>query len=1381
MTISHSTKIRSVGGASALAISAAFAVPAIAQSATAPLAAPPAAPTAPTQPGNTEQCVEATPGNFVCAPGTDPDGVGEDPLAGDPADPITVTVQDGSFVTGSTGFASGASVTGDIGTVVTNDGSIVGGANGALILNDDSTFTNNGWTSSDFTVGIRTNSNVDITNTGTIYGNSSVALISGFDGTTLTNSGLIQNDTGQVLRVGGDGLATTTATVINEVTGQIFTTADNSDVLSFGERATITNDGLIQSFGDGSDVIDVSGVLTLTNNGNLAANGDNLVVVRSGEGSSITNNGLIQTTGDGALAIVTGEGSTVVNTGTIVSDNASFNGTVVTGDNSTIDNSGSITVNGDSQAAVLTNSGSTLNNDGAIVAAGSDNTFAVLGNAGGSGSDITINNGSSGTISAAGGTTISSAIFLGGTGNVVNNDGVIDSTGDSTPAITIGADGAINNTGLIEATGADSDAIVANGAIDLTNDGDIVSADASALSATGIAGVSVVNTGTMSGRIITIVAGDDLTIDNSGVIEATDTVAIFTTSGLSLVNTGDITSDRRAIRATDGATIENRGGNIIAGTSEAIILGGAGTVFNGAGGLISGTTALDFTFSGELQQVFNAGTIEGTGGTAALLGGGNDAVWAIDGGDAIGTVDGGAGADSLIVIVSSDQDTTFDLSLFGTQYTNFERLAAGTQNFNQFDQSATAGTGTLTLVGQADTDLIVRNRVTLDGTLGGTARLIAINNPMGDLANPLNFVVGANGLIDTTGVVAIETFTSGYTIDVVGTVQSDASDAISSSNGVTINNSGTIISTSSGTGLDAGVLFTGGTEASTVTNEAGGVIEGDIAVFADITDTGDQLVANFGTITGRIGEAVVLNNGDDEYQHWTGAFTDGNVRFGAGDDVFVLEGSLSTINGVVAGQAGNDTAILGGILDADNLVQFEANELGTLFDLRVSGDRTLTGETTFVGNTIFALGVDTLTIDGNATAASGSTITILTPLDEALLGQTVTVFTETGTFTDNGVTIDIIDDDLLLDYTPVLGSLSVTVNAVNPLVGSTDPNLARVGAAVQNAVTSGTLSSANLDALNALSLDQYQAALLDSLPSISEGPGREIFETSSVASDALERHLAGEGSGIWGQFVVRGADQDALSLSSPGYEADELVFTVGGDFAVGENAKVGLLASYSDIDIDEKQANSSGENLEVESIKLGGYVAISLLERGFFNAEVAYLTGNVETSRTGLLGTITSGFDFDGITGRATLGYDLLPDENVWLTPSIGVNAARLNFDDVTEAGGFGFTIERGDAEFIELRGGVELGGQISEMVDGFIKGTVIYDTVDTPRSFRLSSSQLNTFQLNLPMREQNRFELAAGLNVDVSENFAIGVGYLGDFNDGYNVHAGRATLSIGF
>ncbi|QIQ86797.1 autotransporter outer membrane beta-barrel domain-containing protein [Erythrobacter sp.] len=231
-----------------------------------------------------------------------------------------------------------------------------------------------------------------------------------------------------------------------------------------------------------------------------------------------------------------------------------------------------------------------------------------------------------------------------------------------------------------------------------------------------------------------------------------------------------------------------------------------------------------------------------------------------------------------------------------------------------------------------------------------------------------------------------------------------------------------------------------------------------------------------------------------------------------------------------------------------------------------------------------------------------------------------------------------------------------------------------------------------------------------------------------------------------------------------------------------EGVRLGLVASYADIETQDLRADRIPTELnEAESIKLGGYIAASFLERGFINTEVAYPTGEIESRRDDFLGTIASNYDFDGLMTRSTAGYDLIADENVSITPTIGVNAARIEFDDVTEAGSFGFTVERGDAEFLELRGGLQLGARVSEGVSGLVSGNVIRDLADSQRSFRLSSSQLGTFFTALPLRECDRFELAAGASIDVSETFAIDVGYLGDFNEGYRGNSARATARIAF
>ena len=259
-------------------------------------------------------------------------------------------------------------------------------------------------------------------------------------------------------------------------------------------------------------------------------------------------------------------------------------------------------------------------------------------------------------------------------------------------------------------------------------------------------------------------------------------------------------------------------------------------------------------------------------------------------------------------------------------------------------------------------------------------------------------------------------------------------------------------------------------------------------------------------------------------------------------------------------------------------------------------------------------------------------------------------------------------------------------------------------------------------------------------------------------------------------MILRGADQDGVSLSQGGYESEQTIFTVGGDFAFGPLGRVGVLASYAEIENDDVTGNLERGETEIESLKLGVYVATTFAERGFLNGEIGYLTGDIETARTGGLGVINSGYDFDGFTYSAVAGYDLLPDENVSLTPSVGINGATISFDNATEAGGFAFGIQRDDADFTELRGSVEAAGNLSERVSGFLRGTVVHDLSDDARNFTLTSTELGTFGVTVAPREQDRFELAAGADVQVSDNFSVGASYLGDFASGYDAHSARIS-----
>ncbi|WP_416831148.1 MAG: autotransporter domain-containing protein [Erythrobacter sp.] len=1280
MTTSVSTKVRTIGGASMLALSAGLTGTALAQMAPAPLVAAPT-PTAPTPPANAAECVVIS-GTVVCPPGTDPDGFFD--LSDNP---LGLDIQDGAVVQGPviiTGAVTGA-VDGSIQTGADGDGGLAAGAG------SDVTIGGFIQTDGQFSVAVEAGDGSSVVNDGTIYttgDNFSDAVSLGAD-SSFTNNGLVQTDGAESFGVFGPASG---INVTNSVTGSIITSGTGSAAVGLLDNAVVNNAGLVQTFGDFSVGIDTQESGSVTNSGNIATAGEESFGIGVRDGSSVTNSGAITTSGEIAHGISAITNATIVNSGSITTSGDFASG--VSGlANTNLSNSGTIATSGVLADAVSVRGGSVVSNSGTISTSG-DEAIAVFG----FGNNVSITNTAAGNITTDGlagfgivvldGATVVNDGAIATTGEFgiaidtqeaadVTNNGSITTAGDEGVGIGVRSDSTVTNTGSVTTAGTEAHGIVALNTATIVNSGSVDTTGDTAFGIRALADAQITNSGDVStagaaSRALSVTSG--ATVNNSGTLSTSGdgSFALGATDGLTLVNSGSIetTGNSRAIDARDGATITNEAGGTI------FAAGATGTIRAGAN-----------------LALVNNGMITNIGVDAKV----------IDAGDGLGVTNNG--------------------------------------------------------------QIVTASGIAIDG---------------GNLA----------------------------TISNTGLIQGGQNDAIALNSGA-ITNSGTIESLSSNPNgplviggttpeLDAGINFEagdGGNEDGAVTNLAGGIIRGDIGIAASsgnqanpAANDGSQQVVNFGTIIGRTGDAALLGNGDDEFQQWTGASVTGNIDLEAGDDTFILEGSASSVAGSIFGGLGNDTAIIAGTLDADNFFGFETFQIGsdlggTLNDARIVGDRTVDGDVVVVGEVVLGLGVDSLTSTGAMTLENTAVITIETPLDVALIGQTVTVLQDGTGFTDNGAVINIIDDDLLVDYVPVIGSLAVQVNAVNPLANATDPNVAAFGLGLTGGLNAGTLSQANFDLVNNLpDFDAYQALALDALPNLNEGAGREIFESSSAASDALNRHLLSDESGVWAEFILRGADQDGFSASQGGYESSQTIFTVGGDFVFGEMGQIGVLASYADIENDDLGANGAlrGQT-DIESIKLGVYVATSFAERGFLNGEVAYLTGEIESTRAGALGTINSAQDFDGFAYSAVVGFDLLPDENVSLTPSVGINGATISFDDAVEAGGFGFTVARDDAEFFELRGAVEFGAQVSDKVDGFVRGTIIHDLSDDQRLVTLNSAQLTPFTTVLPLREQDRFELAAGASVDVTQNVSFELGYLGDFADGYDAHSAHVTARIAF
>jgi outer membrane autotransporter protein len=633
-----------------------------------------------------------------------------------------------------------------------------------------------------------------------------------------------------------------------------------------------------------------------------------------------------------------------------------------------------------------------------------------------------------------------------------------------------------------------------------------------------------------------------------------------------------------------------------------------------------------------------------------------------------------------------------------------------------------------------------------------------------------------------------------------GLIQGGENDGLELNNG-TIINSGTIISLSSdpeGTPaveggppeLDAAIDFdagTNGNEDGVVMNLAGGLIEGDIAIVAspgnvDSPDTNDgrQEVTNAGTITGRLGDAALLGNGDDLFVQQMGGVVNGTVNLQAGNDEFRQTGGRSSsVTGMIDGGDGIDTATISGIYDADKLVNFENIAFnGVTF----SGARTIVGDVTLSGSTRFDLLPNNLFVQGDLTLAQGTIIAIDTagPITALQFNTPVLVIGQIGNFVNQGAIVNLIEDDLLVDYTVAFGSIIVTPVAVNPGAGSTDINVNALGAQIQAGLLVGNLDAADVATINALpNAAAFEAAAGGLLPHLGTGISREIFESANIASRFLDARFPKEGNGVWGQIAYRSSERDNRSATVSGYESDNYVFTLGADTAVLPGLTVGVVGSYADSDLTETSA--AAEQIGIQLYKIGGYAGFQTGSRFFINGEISYISADADTSRTSVLGPITGAFDAEAWNFRAQAGLVYQVTENVTATPTVGINYLEIDFDDYVETGGFGFTVNRQDIQFVEGRLGLRLAGEWDKFT-AQVQGNWAYDFDTDRRIVGLNSlTGVSDFALTSDFISESRYEVDAGIGYRFMENGSVDLVYNGEFADEAESHGGLIRVRFGF
>ena len=279
-------------------------------------------------------------------------------------------------------------------------------------------------------------------------------------------------------------------------------------------------------------------------------------------------------------------------------------------------------------------------------------------------------------------------------------------------------------------------------------------------------------------------------------------------------------------------------------------------------GTIKGFYGVDLAAGLTGATLTDAGSIIGTGGTAALFGGGNDFVVLHPGAVFDGIVQaGGSAAGDTLELAPGTAGAVGTLAGLGSSFTNFGASAIEAGADWTLNGSNTAGTGTtLTNDGTLAIDgtlaaygsLINNGGITIGGTAGRSIRAV------GATANNYGSIVAGG----TAGAIALY----GGTLTNAGTakIEGAAYGILATSSNVTIDNAGTIGATgssgigitvlTSGTVTNAGTISGSGGTALAFGQYAGRVVLDPGAAFGGIVQGGSSAT---GTLELAVGDGAV--------------------------------------------------------------------------------------------------------------------------------------------------------------------------------------------------------------------------------------------------------------------------------------------------------------------------------------------------------------------------------------------------------------------------------------------------------------------------------------------------------------------------------------------
>ncbi|UXN61066.1 autotransporter domain-containing protein [Phyllobacterium zundukense] len=284
--------------------------------------------------------------------------------------------------------------------------------------------------------------------------------------------------------------------------------------------------------------------------------------------------------------------------------------------------------------------------------------------------------------------------------------------------------------------------------------------------------------------------------------------------------------------------------------------------------------------------------------------------------------------------------------------------------------------------------------------------------------------------------------------------------------------------------------------------------------------------------------------------------------------------------------------------------------------------------------------------------------------------------------------------------------------------------------------------------------------------------------------DGVEPQIGtGDRFAVWGQGFGSWADWESND-QVPGVDRSVGGFLIGGDAAVGDNARIGVLSGYSQTSIDESGLDASAD---VDDIHLGIYGGAEF-GRLRLRSGASYTWHDISTDRTvqftGSEERLTA--DYNGGTAQifGEFGYSLQYN-TVTIEPFANLAYANLHLDSFAEEGGsaaLAGASSDADVTFttLGLRASKQLlFGDATAMLRGMAGWRHAYGDV-TPLS-SLAFAGMDSFEISALPIARDAALVEVGLDIDLAPATTFGFSYRGQIASEVQDHGVRADLTVRF